>query len=126
MKRQVRVVLGPWTDGPLSARDCVYKTFDVDTVSESQLKVLAVSVSNQSSPLEPTATPRAYDSSGTVIDGSEIDSLVGKLLTYVDATYNDSEQRTAHKNLIRQTVWSWFTNHRVNGEKTIEFAATKE
>ena len=30
------------------------------------------------------------------------------MLTYVDATYSDKEQRQAHKDLVRHHVYRWF------------------
>jgi len=38
----------------------------------------------------------------------ELSVLVGKLLTYIDATYNDQEQRRAHKRLIKDTIYTWY------------------
>lgn len=38
----------------------------------------------------------------------QLDSLVGKLLTYIDATYNDPEQRKAHKDIVKQSCYNWF------------------
>lgn len=36
--------------------------------------------------------------------------LVGELLTYVDATYQDKEQREAQKDIVRNIVYRWFDN----------------
>jgi len=38
----------------------------------------------------------------------ELSVLVGKLLTYVEATYSDQEQRKAHKRLIKETIYTWY------------------
>ena len=38
----------------------------------------------------------------------QVDNLVGKLLTYIDATYSNIEQRDAHKSIVKQTVYKWF------------------
>lgn len=35
-----------------------------------------------------------------------IQTLEGKLLTLIDATYSDREQREAAKDMIRQTIWN--------------------
>lgn len=43
-----------------------------------------------------------------VIHRWQVDDLVGKLLTYVDATYSDEKQREAHKSIVRNTVYPWF------------------
>lgn len=44
---------------------------------------------------------------GVLIDWSDIQSLEGRLLTHVDATYADKEQREAQKSLVRMTVREW-------------------
>ena len=38
----------------------------------------------------------------------ELSQLVGKLLTYIDATYTDLEQRKAHKRLVKNEVYAWY------------------
>lgn len=42
------------------------------------------------------------------INYTEIYDLVGKLLTFVDATFQDKEQRKAMKTLIKHTVYDWY------------------
>lgn len=41
-----------------------------------------------------------------------INNLVGKVLTVVDASYSDKEQRKAVKDLMTQSIWGWYDNHR--------------
>jgi len=38
----------------------------------------------------------------------ELSQLVGKLLTYIDATYTDVQQRNAHKRLLKDTIYTWY------------------
>lgn len=121
MKRTLTVVLAPWSETPLEAHQCMYRKLEVDTDGDSQLRVLAVAVEN-----DMQLARGSYDASATVIDGHHIDDLVGKLLTYVDATYQDKEQREAHKSIVRKTAWEWFNHHRTNGEKTVKYASSKE
>lgn len=45
---------------------------------------------------------------GTFISYADINELLGKMLTYVDATYTNQEQRDAHKSIIKQTVRDWY------------------
>lgn len=45
---------------------------------------------------------------GAMINFDELDNLVGQLLTYVDATYTDLEQRKAHKSIIKNIARSWY------------------
>lgn len=41
------------------------------------------------------------------ISWSEVYSLVGRLLNYVDATFTDVEQRKAQKRLVKNTCYDW-------------------
>ena len=38
----------------------------------------------------------------------EVSYLEGRLLTVIDASIGDPEQRKALKDIIRQNVWSWY------------------
>lgn len=46
----------------------------------------------------------------TLFDTALVSKLEGKLLTYVDATYTDLEQRKAHKSLIRALLWDTYNS----------------
>lgn len=39
-----------------------------------------------------------------------VDYLVGKMLTLVDATFTDKEQREAYKSLTKTAIYEWFQN----------------
>lgn len=41
------------------------------------------------------------------IEAQEINTLLGKLLTIIDATYNDREQKENVKSLVKDSVWTW-------------------
>lgn len=43
-----------------------------------------------------------------MINFEEVDTLVGRLLTYIDATFTDTIQRKAQKDLVKQTVRGWY------------------
>lgn len=47
------------------------------------------------------------DVNAPILEYRDVDYLVGKLLTYVDATFTDQEQRKAHKDIVRQMVSDW-------------------
>ena len=48
-----------------------------------------------------------------------ISELEGKMLTLVDASIPDREQRKALKDLVRQTVWNWaIANNSIPPEDT--------
>jgi hypothetical protein len=38
---------------------------------------------------------------------TEVNSILGKILTFVDATYTDKEQREATKKILRTTIWEY-------------------
>lgn len=44
------------------------------------------------------------------INYTEVYDLVGKLLTFIDATYQDKQQRDAQKTLLKHTVYDWYNN----------------
>jgi len=46
--------------------------------------------------------------------------LVGKLLTYIDATYTDKEQREAHKNLVKDLTYGYFGDLRTRAHQIIQ------
>lgn len=53
---------------------------------------------------------RASDDLDPVISYERINDLVGKLLTMIDATFTDKEQRQAMKDLYKQIAWDWYQN----------------
>lgn len=42
-----------------------------------------------------------------LLDYSAVNSILGKVLTFVDATYADKEQREATKKILRTTIWEY-------------------
>lgn len=64
-------------------------------------------------------TVRVSDEVDPVVRHEAINGLVGKLLTLVDATFTDVEQRKAQKDLVMKTCWEWYSGQ---GEM-INFAA---
>lgn len=42
-----------------------------------------------------------------ILDQSVIDKIVGQLLTHIDATYADKDQREAQKKIVRRLVWDF-------------------
>lgn len=37
----------------------------------------------------------------------DVGGLVGRLLTYIDATYSDVQQRKAHKHIVKSIIYNW-------------------
>jgi len=48
------------------------------------------------------------DNIDPVIHIGTINSLIGKVLTLVDATFSDETQRKAARGLFMNTVWEWY------------------
>lgn len=57
---------------------------------------------------------RSNDDLAPVIHYGSINHLVGKLLTMIDATVTDKEQRQAQKDLFKQIAWDWYQTYRDN------------
>lgn len=51
---------------------------------------------------------------GCLINWDELRDLEGKLLTYIDATFIDKEQREAQKSLVRNLIREWYRHHESN------------
>lgn len=49
-----------------------------------------------------------YNKFGAMLNWDELNELIGQLLTYVDATYTDLEQRKAHKSIVKNLVRDWY------------------
>lgn len=60
------------------------------------------------------------DSNAAIWDYSDESRLVGKLLTYIDATYTDKEQRQAHKDIIKDLVYGYCQELRARGVQTVD------
>lgn len=46
-----------------------------------------------------------------VLDLNTINYLTGQILTLVEATIADPDQRKAAKDMFKQTVWGWYTGY---------------
>ena len=68
-------------------------------------------------------TVAGYGKSGTIVGYEDVTRLVGKLLTYIDATYSDKEQREAQKTILKGIVYDWSRDNREwHGMTEIEFS----
>jgi hypothetical protein len=50
-----------------------------------------------------------------VIRRWQVDNLVGKLLTHLDATFADPRQCKAQKDIVRQLTYNWFSDSTIEG-----------
>lgn len=60
------------------------------------------------------------DTYATIWEYEDENRLVGKLLTYIDATYTDVEQRKAHKDLVKDLVYGYFSDLRTRAVQTVK------
>jgi len=82
-----------------------------------------------------TATHRA------LIDHGDLSNLIGQLMQYIEATYQDKEQRDAHKRLVKVACRDWLSgiydwqdgwnikfcvNPKVNPEPDFEYTLGEE
>ena len=52
---------------------------------------------------------RTSDDLAAVIDVDDMNNIVGKVLTLIDATFTDKEQRQAMKDIFKAELWNWHT-----------------
>ena len=45
-----------------------------------------------------------------LVDHQDLDSLIGRLMQYIEATYQDKEQREAQKGLVKGLCREWLTH----------------
>lgn len=60
------------------------------------------------------------DINSSILEYHDESDLIGKLLTYVDATFTDQEQRKAHKDIVRQIVQNWRQDISLRGVQTVD------
>lgn len=125
MKKKVTFVVSKYKEHA-EAQDCAYRQAEIDFPDGwTSLRPIAISVQTEG-PQSSSGESDLYESVATVVNHQDIGNLVGKLLTYIDATFTDKDQRKAHKDLVTQHVWDWYTYHERSAEKIIEFAKTHD
>lgn len=60
------------------------------------------------------------DTNAVIINYRDTSNLLGKMLTYVDATYSDAEQRKAHKDIVRDMIYAWEREIRERAVQTVD------
>jgi hypothetical protein len=64
---------------------------------------------------------RTSDDLDPVINIDNINYLVGQVLTLVEGTIADPDQRKAAKDLHKQVIWNWYTGHMETLTRTWRF-----
>ena len=59
---------------------------------------------------QPHPFPNRDEVDNVKINYNDSYNLIGRLLTYVDATYQDKEQREAHKGILKRTIKEWMVD----------------
>ena len=62
----------------------------------------------------------ASDVTASIWEYEDEQRLVGKLLTYIDATYTDPEQRKAHKDIVKDLVYGYCQDMRTRATQIID------
>lgn len=65
------------------------------------------------------------DSNAAIWNYQDEQRLVGKLLTYIDATYSDKEQRQAHKDILKDVAYGYFQEIRTRAIQTVDAYSDK-
>lgn len=60
------------------------------------------------------------DFNACILEHHDVSNLVGQLLTYIDATFTDPEQRKAHKDIVKEKVYSWHGSLRERAVQTVD------
>ena len=68
----------------------------------------------------PPSTLVGGDINTTVLSYNDESKIVGKLLTYVEATYSDKEQREAQKSILKETIYGFFNGLREDAIKIVD------
>lgn len=64
--------------------------------------------------------PLTGDFNAIIVDGRDFSSLLGKLLTQIDATFGDTDQRKAQKDLVKSLVWDFEKDMRDRAVQTAD------
>lgn len=98
MSKQLTVIFEPFSDYPTPRDEEEVATFDISKIKNK--KILAIGIREE-------GDESGYIENITPLYHNDVENLLGKILTYVDATYSDPQQRKAQKDLARQTVYDW-------------------
>jgi hypothetical protein len=122
-KQKVKLVFArSYVENPTS-NDCFSRSMEVELPSHISKAHLISAVAYHPKEYKPKS---GYDFPGednqvaTIWNFADENRLVGKLLTYIDATYSDKEQREAHKNIVKDVVYGYCQDLRTRASQTVE------
>lgn len=117
MKQQVKLIFAKDFVEIPTTQDCFPEiiTVELPTNMNSAHLIAARCYSPEQSSDVPSG-----DVNATIWDYNDESRLVGKLLTYIDATYTDPEQRKAHKDIVKELVYGYCQELRTRGIQTVD------
>lgn len=124
MSKSVQLVFARNYRSFISSADTESVIVEVPDYFKEGFHLIAASVSQPQGSEGPSTDPRMGDIPALMVTYDDGRTLEGKLLTYIDATFTDPEQRKAHKDIIRQTLHEHNESIRTRAYQTLE--ATKE
>ncbi len=105
-KVNLRIALTKWAQEPTETEYVDVETdFDVRNGSPRVLSIQTTDVTLARDNGTAESTGYVINQVFTVESHYLYDNLVGKLLTYIEATFTDPEQRKAHKDIVKQIVY---------------------
>lgn len=114
-KRKVTLVLVNDNPHP-TVGDTTPVFIELDDLPTGHLEFDAVSIQS------PGPGGEMYHEIQPLLKYRSVQKLVGELLTYVEATYTDPEQRKAHKDIVNKLVWDWQHSNDRNARDIVNFA----
>lgn len=122
-KQKVKLVFArSYVENPTS-NDCFAKSIEIELpshISKAHLISARAYHPKEYKPKTGYDFPGQENITASVWDYADENRLVGKLLTYIDATYSDKEQREAHKNIIRDVVYGYASDLRERANQTVD------
>lgn len=119
VKQKVKLVFATnFVEIPTS-KDHFSKEIEIEVPSSIDAEVHLVAARVYSNDMRKDEFPSG-DINSTIWDYSDESRLVGKLLTYIDATYTDKEQREAHKDIVKGLVYGYCQDLRTRGIQTVD------
>lgn len=98
--------------------DCFAETIEVKLPSHIEQAHL---ISARTYESQEGSTPHpSGDVTAAIWSYDDESRLIGKILTYIDATFLDKEQRHAHKDIMKDVVYGYFQELRTRAMQTVD------
>lgn len=128
MSRKVSLVLvRSFLDIP-TFKDTFSAVVDIDEPAEFEkdsLHIMGVRLHNAGTMPSTEQHPLDGDYNAIILDSRDFSFLLGRLLTQIDATFSDTDQRKAQKDLLKDIVWGWEKDLRERSVQTVDSHLSK-